>query len=138
MFISLTRLRVRRWWYMPLFMMWAQRSIQQARKTAGYREGRTLVDRHRVFWTLTGWDNESAMKAYRGADPHRKAMKKQAAWCDEGSVVNWEADTLPTWIEAWERMQSSGRFTPLKYPSEAQKEKRIERPRTQPLIEGKI
>ena len=35
-------------------------------------------------------------------------------------------------------MQKEGRFTPVNYPSEAQKEKRIARPRTQPLVQSKI
>ena len=138
MFISVTRLRVRRWWFMPAFLWLTQRTAKQARSAMGFTAGFTLVDKHRAFWTLTGWESESAMKAYRGSGPHRRAMQKLPEWCDEASVAHWTGDALPDWVEAWERMQKEGRFTPVKHPSNSQKEKRIERPRTQPLIQAKI
>jgi hypothetical protein len=138
MFISITRLRIRRWWFMPAFLWLTQRSTKQARSASGFKAGFTLVDKHRVFWTMTAWESEAAMKAYRGSGPHRGAMKKLPDWCDEASVGHWTGDVLPDWLEAWERMQKEGRFTPVKHPSDAQKEKRIERPRTQPLVQAKI
>lgn len=138
MFISITRLRIRSWRFMPAFYLWTMRSMKQARVTNGFRGGFTLVDRRRTFWTLTGWESEAAMKAYRGSGAHREAMSKLPNWCDEASVAHWNADTLPSWVEGWERMQKEGRFTPVKYPSDAQQAKRIERPRTQPLVQGKI
>jgi hypothetical protein len=138
MFISITRLRIRGWWFMPAFLWLTQRSAKQARTAAGFKGGFTLVDRKRAFWTMTGWDSEAAMKAYRGSGVHREAMKKLPDWCDEASVAHWMGDALPEWTEAWERMQKDGRFTPVNHPSVAQKEKRIEQPRTQPLVQAKI
>jgi hypothetical protein len=138
MFISITRLRVRRWWFLPGFLFWSQRSMKQARMSEGFRGGFTLMDRSSTYWTMTGWDSEAAMKAYRGASAHREAMKKLPEWCDEASVAHWHGDVLPDWINAWERMQKEGRFTAVKNPSKAQVEKRIERPRTQPHVQAKI
>jgi hypothetical protein len=138
MFISITRLRVRRLWFLPGFFLWSQRSIKQARTAAGYKAGFTLMDKSWTFWTMTGWESEAAMKAYRGSEFHKTAMKKLPDWCDEASVAHWTGDALPDWTEAWDRMQKEGRFTPVKHPSEQQKQKRIPKPRTQPLIQAKI
>jgi hypothetical protein len=135
MFISITRLRVRHWWYLPEFLWRSRQSTAQAAKADGFIGGYTLADRHRVFWTMTGWKDEAAMRAYRGAGAHRTVMPKLANWCDEAMVAHFHADELPTWSEAWQRMSASGRLTPVAHPSEGQKAKRIPEPRTQPLIQ---
>ena len=106
MFISITRLRLRHWWYIPEFTWRSNQSIKQARGSQGFRAGRTLLDRHQTFWTLTGWDSEAAMRAYRGSGAHKVVMPKLANWCDEAAVAHYNADELPSWIEAWEQIQN--------------------------------
>jgi hypothetical protein len=138
MFISVTRLRIKSWWYLPQFFWINHQAMRQAKNSTGFRGGFALVDRHRAFWTLTKWDSAAAMKAYRGAGAHLAAMKKLPVWCDEASVAHWEGDSLPSWTEAWQRMQSAGRFTPVNTPSQAQREKRVAEPRTQPLMQRAI
>ena len=138
MFISITRLRLRHWWYIPEFTWRSNQSIKQARGSQGFRAGRTLLDRHQTFWTLTGWDSEAAMRAYRGSGAHKVVMPKLANWCDEAAVAHYNADELPSWIEAWERIKT-GRFTPVNHPSPDQTAKRIPRPpRIEPLIQQSI
>ena len=105
MFISITRLRLRHWWYLPAFFLGSNRSITQARKAPGFRKGITLADRKRAFWTLTGWESEAAMKAYRSSGPHKTVMGKLPGWCDEAAVAHYQADELPPWTEAWERLE---------------------------------
>lgn len=138
MFVSVTRLRIRHWWDLPAFYWWTYLSTRQVQSAAGFRGGFVLVDKHRAFWTMTGWESEAAMKAYRGSGAHREAMKKLPARCDEASVARWEAAGFSTWMDVWQRMQSSGRFTPVDKPSPAQLEKRIAEPRTKPLIQRAI
>jgi hypothetical protein len=135
MWISVTRLRLRRWWYLPEFLWRSKRSTAQAAKTAGFLGGYTLADRHRAFWTMTAWKDEASMRAYRGSGAHRAVMPKLANWCDEAAVAHWQADAFPTWAEAWQRISASGRLTPVENPSEGQKTKRIAEPRTQPLLQ---
>jgi hypothetical protein len=118
-FVSLTRLRLRSVWYLPAFMIHAMRSSNQLAKRSKFIKGKTLLDRHLVFWTLTLWHNEADMRAYRNMDAHKKAMPKLQHWCDEASVAHWtqEGNEFPSWTEAWERMRSSGRASKVKYPS---------------------
>jgi heme-degrading monooxygenase HmoA len=138
MFVSITRLRVRRWWHLPEFLWRSNQSMKQASKAAGFVGGYTLADKHRTFWTMTGWKDEASMRAYRGSGPHRAAMPRLAKWCDEAAVAHWQTEEFPVWLEAWRQISARGRFTPVDHPSEAQREKRIAEPRTQPLIQREM
>jgi len=137
MFISITRLRVRHWWYLPEFLWRSNQSIKQARNSPGFQRGFTLLDRKRVFWTLTGWDAEASMRAYRGSGAHKAVMPKLAGWCDEAAVTHYVGDDLPTWTDAWEKIQN-GRLTPVHHPSPDQTAKRIPAPRLKPLVQAPI
>jgi hypothetical protein len=110
--------------------------MTQARSSAGFNAGSTLADGYWTFWTMTGWDSEAAMKAYRGAGAHKAAMKKLPVWCDEACVMHFSADGLPSWAEAWELMSKQARFTPVQNPSPAHLDKRIDplRPKLQQKI----
>jgi heme-degrading monooxygenase HmoA len=140
MFVSLTRLRIRSLLYLPQFL-WNTRSAEkQASKAAGFLGGRLLVDKHRVYWTLTGWESEKAMKAYRGAGAHGAVMKRLPGWCDEAAYTHWEtADTgIPAWPEAYERLKSSGKLSRVEHPSPEHEAREFAAPRFQPLIGGEI
>lgn len=134
MFLSITRLRIRHWWTLPEFFWRSNAATAQVRKAAGFLGGYILVDRRRVFWTMTGWESEAAMRAYRSSDAHKAAMPKLAGWCDEAAVTHFESDRFPSWTEAWERIKI-GRFTPVNRPSKAQQQKIIDPPRTTPLVQ---
>lgn len=118
-FVSVTRLRLRFWWYLPLFFRHALPSFQQSANAFGNLS--TQVDRRgTVFWTLTVWLDEAAMRSYMTSGAHRKAMPKLVEWCDEASTVHWHQDAPTcTWQEAKQRMLGQGRLYPLKRPSKA-------------------
>lgn len=128
MFISVTRLRIRKWYYLPEFIFRAIRSNSQAKRSSGFVEGYTLNERSLIFWTVTAWQSEADMKAFRGAGPHRDAMPKLAGWCDEAVVAHYQGDRLPDPLEAWECLKTRGRSTPVNHPSANQVEKRISEP----------
>jgi hypothetical protein len=46
-------------------------------------------------------------------------MPKLFDWCDEASIVHWEAagDSLPSWAEAARRMRDEGRPSRVRRPS---------------------
>jgi hypothetical protein len=89
MFASVTRLRVRSLKYLPAFLWMTFRSQRQVLCATGFLGGRLLVDAKRTFWTLTVWESERAMKAFRGDGPHAQAMPKLVEWCDEAAYVHW-------------------------------------------------
>jgi heme-degrading monooxygenase HmoA len=118
-FTSVTRLRIRSIRFLPLFALYAQRSLSQARAATGFQEGSLLVDRRWVFWTLTIWETEESMRSYMLSGAHKIAMPRLLDWCDEASVVHWQASDpgLPDWQEAEERMRRDGRPSKLRSPS---------------------
>jgi hypothetical protein len=65
MFVSVTRLRLGSWKYFPAFFWHVWRSRRQLVGAAAFLAGKTLVEAHRTFWTLTAWENEQAMRGYR-------------------------------------------------------------------------
>src|ERR1044071_935306 len=97
-FISVTRLRIRSIFYFPQFIWYALAS--------GFLGGRLVRESGNIFWTLTMWVDEAAMRAYRSSGAHAKVMPKLLNWCDEASVVHWsqEEAELPGWQAAHQRM----------------------------------
>lgn len=72
------------------------------------------------------------MRRYIISGAHRKAMPKLLDWCDEASVAHWtqEAEDIPTWSEAVERMRSEGRVSKVRHPSPQHDDLSFARPRT--------
>jgi hypothetical protein len=118
-FISATRLRLRSPIYLFPFLWHTYASGKQLIKSNSFIKGKTLVDRNLTFWTLTAWETEAAMRAYRNNDAHKKAMPKLQRWCNEASVANWQQATeeLPNWLEVHRRMTIEGRLSKVKLPS---------------------
>jgi heme-degrading monooxygenase HmoA len=129
--VAVTRLHIRRWYFLFPFILAARRSEKQARSSAGNLAVSLMKDAGATFWTCTLWNDEAAMKAYMLASPHREAMPKLLDWCDEASVVHWTQDhaDLPAWTEAHRRMQAEGRISKVRNPSEAHTAFRFPPPR---------
>ena len=119
--ISVTRLRVRSFRYMPGFLWYAFRSNGQARRAPGNLGVALLNDAHSTFWTCTAWVDEAAMRAFMLAHPHRTAMVKLLDWCDEAYLVHWTQENaqLPDWHEAHRRLVAEGRRSKVRHPSPA-------------------
>ena len=117
--VSITRLRVRSIWYMPLFMLHAMRTMTQAQKAEGVLGVDTRFEKNNVVWTKTVWTDESEMKQYRGSGAHQIAMRLLSEICSEAAYARWqqETPTLPTWEEAHERVLREGKLSKVKHPS---------------------
>lgn len=128
--VSITRLRVRSWRFVPAFLFSALRIGVQARNAEGSLAVKVFRDARNTFWTSTSWDSEASMRAFMIAKPHGPAMHKLLKWCDEAALVHWTQDDadLPSWSEAHIRMQREGRPSKVYYPSEAHKAFRIDAP----------
>jgi hypothetical protein len=120
-FVSITRLRLRSWRFLPMFAWYALRSSRQAARAEGNLASKFLRDRRNTFWTSTLWSGEPAMKKFLISSSHGKAMRKLPNWCDEAAVVHWTQDTpeLPTWREAYHHLKKKGRRSKVNHPSAA-------------------
>lgn len=137
MFASVTRLRVRSVRYFPVFLWKTFRAQRQVVRAPGFLGGRLLLDAHRTFWTLTAWESEGAMKAFRGAGPHAEVMPRLVEWCDEASYAHWMVAgdaSVPTWAQAYEALVGEGRLSRVAHPSHDHDARRFAKPRLKPLI----
>jgi hypothetical protein len=128
--ISITRLRIRSWRYLPGFIFYAFRSSHQAKSANGSLAVSVLQEARLTFWTQTAWTSEQAMKAFVISGAHGKVMRRLLHWCDEASMVHWtqESAQLLSWQEAHRRMQESGRASKVHHPSQDQLAYRIPEP----------
>jgi hypothetical protein len=117
--VSITRLRLRSYLYLPLFMLHAMRSSRQAAAADGILGFETRNEAGRVFWTKTIWSEETNMKRFRGSGAHQLAMRLLSSICDEAAYTRWTQDSpeLPTWEEAHSRMLREGHLSKVKHPS---------------------
>jgi hypothetical protein len=129
--ISITRLRVRAFRYLPAFLVNAFRSARQAKLASGTLAITVLSDSNFAFWTRTVWDDEASMRTFMLSGAHGRVMPRLLEWCDEASVVHWilETNEAPTWREAHRRMQTEGRRSKVNHPSEDQERFDFPQPR---------
>ena len=138
--VSITRLRIRRWWFLPQFALASLRSAKQATTADGNLAVALLRDRRSTFWTATSWTSESAMKGFMHATPHGPVMRKLLDWCDEASLVHWTQDSaeLPAWNEAHRRLEREGRPSKVSRPSEAHTAHRFPAPTTSATAHSRL
>ena len=131
-FVSVTRLRLRGWRFLPAFGIGAFRSARQAKSAPGALTVALLADSGRAFWTLTVWQDEPAMRAFMGSGAHRRVMPRLLDWCDAAFLVHWTQDLPepPSWAEAHRRMLKEGRRSRVRFPSPAHERFEIPAPRT--------
>ena len=119
--ISITRLRIRSWRFIPSFFYFTARSRFQALRDPGNHGLRLLREPGNIFWTATAWDSDDAVRHFMTSGPHGRAMGYLLNWCDEAVIVRWTQDTttLPTWHEAHHRLAIEGRRSKVLHPSPA-------------------
>jgi len=117
--ISVTRVRVRSWRFLPAFLFDVIRSARQAGAADGNLAVKLLRDARNTWWTCTAWDSETSMRKFMLARPHGPTMRKLLNWCDEAALVHWTQPeaALPAWTEAHRRMQSEGRTSKVNHPT---------------------
>lgn len=138
--ISVTRLRVRSWRYLPAFLITSLRTGGQAKKAPGNLAVKILQDRRKTFWTCTAWESEADIRAFMLAPPHGPVMRKLLDWCDEAALVRWSqpGSELPAWDVAHLRMQREGRTSKVNHPSEAHRKFEIAPPPAHPRSEVRL
>jgi hypothetical protein len=100
--VSITRLRVRLFRYLPAFLLGSLRSARAAKNATGNLAVSVLSDANLAFWTRTLWADEQSMRAFMFAPAHRRVMPKLLQWCDEAAVTHWLQDSSepPSWRES--------------------------------------
>jgi hypothetical protein len=122
-FVSVTRLRPRAWRFLPQLLLHTWRSARVIGAASGFHGGYLATGRGPVFWTITVWTDEAAMRAFRGAEPHLSAMPLLMQICDEAAVAHWTAASpAPPAPEEAARAMAHGRLSKLKNPSAAHAE----------------
>lgn len=117
--VSITRLRVRSIFYLPLFALHAFRSGAQAQRAEGLQDIATRVEAWDTHWTRTVWSEEASMKRFRNSGAHQLAMRLLSEMCSEASYTRWQQETPepPTWDEARRHMLEHGALSKVKHPS---------------------
>ena len=130
--VSITRVHLRsRSARTTLPLMWALTlMVRQAARTPGFLGGQLARDANDVLWTVTLWDNEASMRAFRNGGAHRRGMPRISDWFDEAALVHWEQESaeLPDWREIPRRLNDQGHFTKLRYPTAAHLNRQIGEP----------
>jgi heme-degrading monooxygenase HmoA len=86
-FVSITRLRVRSWRYVPVFLIQSLRAALQAKRATENLAVSVLRDADRAFWTRTVWRDEAAMRSFMQSGVHRRIMKRAPS----GPIANESA-----------------------------------------------
>jgi heme-degrading monooxygenase HmoA len=125
MFVSVTRLHLRSARFLLPFLVYTWRSGRQAKRSRGFRGGMLGNDAQRGNWTITLWDSDAEMRAFRNSGPHATAMRKLLEWCDEASFSHYTAEdgALPSADAAYDRLLA-GRTSKVNHPSAAHTEGR--------------
>ncbi len=136
MLASVTRLRVRSIRNLPAFLWMTFLAQRQIIHAPGFLGGRLLIDNLHTYWTLTAWESEKAMKAFRGSGPHARVMPRLVEWCDEAAYTHWIAadNSIPEWLEAYDHLVSDGRLSRVARPSRDHVSRHFPKPRLQPMI----
>ena len=130
--VSITRLRVRSFRYLPAFLVGSLCAAGAAKNPTGNLAVSVLSDANLAFWTRTLWVDEQSMRAFMFAPAHRPLMPKLLQWCDEAAVTHWLQDSSepPPWPEVHRRLRQEGRTSRVNHPSTAQLSFEIPPPKT--------
>ena len=136
--VSITRLRVRSFRYLPAFFVYSLRAAYQAKSASGNLAVSLLRDSNFTFWTRTLWTEERAMRDFMVSGVHRSLMPRLPQWCDEAAVAHWtqESREPPSWQEVIGTCKKDGRRSPVEHPSEAHL--RFEIPPPRPMGETRL
>lgn len=128
--VSVTRLHLKSPRHFPAFLWYTSLSSWQIINTPGFLAGKLTSDKQGGAWTVSFWENESAMRQYRSSGAHRQAMRYLPHWCDEAALLTWKQEdtNLPEAIAVHRRMESEGHFTKMLYPSINQQNRQIPEP----------
>lgn len=107
LYISITGLKLKRFWHAPIFWRHAVASMAQARTAPGClsANARTIGGIHH---TMSVWKTRKDMVAYLRSGAHSSAIDVFSSIAT-GKVYGFEAKEIPKWPEARELWEKNGR-----------------------------
>ena len=102
MLVSVTQFHLKSLWLYPEFSLDTYRVVKQVKRSGGIIRMRIKPFTLR---TLTAWNCEEGMRAFRNSGAHLHAMKRSREYGGIKSV-SWEADTIPDWPEAIRKLET--------------------------------
>jgi hypothetical protein len=99
-------------WRSPHFLLLSLRIWRQARRSPGLL-GVSLRAHpvSGVFWTLSAWTDEAALRNFARTDPHRTIMKQARPWTKSATFRFWTAqagalEPAQLWADARTRISA--------------------------------
>lgn len=106
-YVSITGLKLKSFWYTPLFYFFAVPSFEQARKAKGNKQTQTTT-RNGFHHTLTVWDSKKSMLNYLYTGSHKRAIAN-FRWMATGKTYGYVSVSVPNWDEAIKVWDKHGR-----------------------------
>ena len=134
--MPVTRLRVRSLSFAPGFVSETLLARRQVVRATGFLGGILLIDTGSTFSTLTVWERDPAMKAFRGSGEHVGVMPRLAERRDEAAYADWSPanGSVPNGPEVHHRLVAEGRLSRVTHPSPNHEARYFAQPRLNPRI----
>lgn len=100
MFIVITEIKVKNLFKFPAFLKHSVRSHDQAKKAPGNIHT-SLNGKRLSGYTITAWNSEADMTAFRNSGAHKTAMQEMKKISSAFRTVHYHADKAPSWQEAF-------------------------------------
>ncbi len=116
--VSGTRIQARKWRALSLLRA-SMKAARQAEAAPGFIGGALLKDRKRAYWTVTVWQDEPSLQAYRDDGAHAGMMKQIRDVATAFVSARWNSDheIVPGWKEVHDNLRATGRW--LSFEGEA-------------------
>ncbi|MFS0785260.1 hypothetical protein ABC345_02625 [Shouchella sp. 1P09AA] len=93
MIVSVTRLHIRSVRHLPIFAWLTLRSHIHIREAKGLVQSSYHKEGLFTYWTMSIWETEEDMKAFRNQGAHLEAMRCSRQLADELQYVRFEVET---------------------------------------------
>lgn len=106
MIVTVSELRIRNFFKMPVMIKYSAAAMKQAQSAAGnlhtWVGGGWLVG-----YTITAWESMDAMKNYRNSGAHKEAMRHAKYISSKLRTYTWETEKIPSRKEAFEKLKAT-------------------------------
>ncbi|MBN4049663.1 hypothetical protein JYT36_00380 [Bacteroidales bacterium AH-315-N07] len=107
MFIVVTQIRLKSISKFFKFNATVNKIAKQINQSEGNKHFSKRAKWYLDFYTLTAWDDWKAMLEFRSSGSHLEAMGITRELSDHFRVSHWEADHVPTWKEAFDKIDKA-------------------------------